>query len=213
MYGPAQARTFQPHPCRPCASGQYNPQFGADKCQACPESTPDAPRYCGFAAMKPVPLNWTELHTGFGHAWESLQENVFEETWKFGIWEYKVNESSLQVLFLLLSMMLLGVVIVICQCISFCSRGQIVTNVAWDRAKQWLLDADQFTDQHSRHIGGQEKDEKTIIGGFASVLFVCLAWSLCSVVLFMFASFNESIQQTLVPTAESKDAEPLRPVV
>ena len=163
--------------------------------------------------MKPVPLNWTELHTGFGHAWESLQENVFEETWKFGIWEYKVNESSLQVLFLLLSMMLLGVVIVICQCISFCSRGQIVTNVAWDRAKQWLLDADQFTDQHSRHIGGQEKDEKTIIGGFASVLFVCLAWSLCSVVLFMFASFNESIQQTLVPTAESKDAEPLRPVV
>merc|ERR1711871_402571 len=39
---------------------------------------------------------------------------------------------------------------------------------------------------------------------------MCLAWSLCSVVLFMFASFNESIQQTLVPTAESQDAAPLR---
>ena len=138
--------------------------------------------------MNPVPLNWSSTTAGFGHAWESLEENVFEETWQLGFWEYKVNESSLQVLFLMMSLFFLTIVVCICQCISYCSRGQIVTNVAWDRAKQWLQDADQFTDQHARHIGGEEKDQKTLIGGFSSVLFICLAWTLCSVVVFMFAS-------------------------
>ena len=65
-YGPAQIRNFERHPCQPCREGTFSRDPGASVCQACPASSPGEPRYCGFGAMNPVPLNWSSTTAGFG---------------------------------------------------------------------------------------------------------------------------------------------------
>ena len=108
----------------------------------------------------------------------------------------EVNETSLQMLFLAVSMMAVCAVFCICQCINCCSKSQVVTNKAWENSKKWLQDMDKFTDQHARHIGGEEKDKKTIIGGFSTVLFALLSWTLCGVVIFIFLAYVRSLLAT-----------------
>ena len=205
MYGKTEARVDATHPCQPCPKHSYNPVAAQSKCMQCPVSTPIAPAYCAVGSMYPLQMNWTTTVGQFEHAWEILSEAQFEGVWSLGPMTLEVNETSLQMLFLAVSMMVVCAIFCICQCINGCSKSQVVTNKAWESSKKWLQDMDKFTDQHARHIGGEEKDKKTIIGGFSTVLFALLSWTLCGVVIFIFLAYNDKIVQTLLPKTESED--------
>ena len=48
-------------------------------------------------------------------------------------------------------------------------------------------------------MGGAEKDAKTLVGGYATLMFFVMSTLLCGLVVYVFFEFNRDVSQVLVP--------------
>jgi hypothetical protein len=135
------------------------------------------------------------------HSWKILVEETFQARWDVGI-VIQVNEEKLQIMFLLLSVLLILCVVCWTQIFNILTQALLVPVKCWPKIKTAFVNYDGFSDRHARHVtGGEEK--QTLLGGYTTFTFFVMSWALSGIVIQSFLSYNESVVQTLVPKTGS----------
>jgi hypothetical protein len=195
------------HPCAVCPDGKFNSLWGQYECEPCDginDARTDAP-LCKLGAMAPWKSgeNGGDL-SGYStvaiHGWNVLEEDEYSGVWDVGV-TIEVTEEMLQFFLMIGCLVWMMAFCACCQCINCFAKAQMIPEHHWSTAKAQLVNSDSFADQHMRYIGGTE-GKNTLAGGFATVFFFVLSWSLVGIVFYMYVAYNDKVTQSLVPTTE-----------